>query len=300
MTGGLGFVGSHLCRALSERGYRVVCVDRLAGTYANGCGPDARSSLAAAGVRVVVADAAGPEVAAIARDCDAVLHLAALSGVRCRHSARDLQRENVAVAARVSRLAAAAGARFVLASTSSVYGDAAVPAHEDSPRVPLNAYAASKVAAEDACSADAVVARLFTVYGPGQRPDMAFTSWIDAITRDEPIRWCASEGARRDFTFVGDAVRGLIAALEHGRPGRAYNIGGGGPVRVDVALGELEWALARRARRRIVESGVAEARVTAACGARAERELGYRPLTSLREGIRAQVAAAAPLALTGG
>lgn len=114
-------------------------------------------------------------------------------------------------------------------------------------------------------AAGAVVARMFTVYGPGQRPDMAFASWIDAIAREEPIRWCAAEGARRAFTFVGDAVRGLVAALERGRAGRAYN----------------------------------KAHITAACGLRAERHLGYRPLTPLRDGIRAQVAVSLALAPAG-
>jgi nucleoside-diphosphate-sugar epimerase len=294
VTGGLGFIGSHLCSALLERGYAVVCVDRLSGEYARGSGADAAGVLREAGARLELIDVAEAEFERVLAGCDAVIHLAGLPGVRTLHDPALLAAQNVGLTRRIAELAAADGTRMVLASTSSVYGDTGRAAPESAPRVPLNAYAASKVAAEDACSGAAAIARLFTVYGPGQRPDMAFAAWIGAIARDEEILWCARPGAERDFTYVGDAVRGLVSVLEAGTPGRAYNIGGCGPVPVEAALAEIEAALGRTARWRVGDPGVAEARVTAACGRRAERELGYRAAVPLGEGVRAQVEAAVP------
>ena len=138
---------------------------------------------------------------------------------------------------------------------------------------------------------------MFTVYGPGQRPDLAFARWIDSLGRAEPVSWCAPVGAARDFTYVGDAVRGLIAALEHGRPGEAYNIAGPGPASVRDALAELEQVMGRRALLERIEHGIPEARVTAACGRKAETELGYSPRVGLREGLERQVGADLALGL---
>jgi nucleoside-diphosphate-sugar epimerase len=299
VTGGAGFVGSHLCRLLAGRGHDVVAVDRLSGTYARGFGPSAATELESLGVELLRADVRDPFASAAVEGSDAVVHLAALPGVRARHAALTLWKENVDATAAVLAAAARAGARFVLASSSSVYGDSAtLPTPEDAPRNPLNAYAASKVAAEDLCfgaaarGIDALVVRPFTIYGPGQRPDMAFAAWTERMLRDEPVDWCAASGAKRDFTYVGDAVRGFAAALDSGDAGRAYNLGGAGPVGLDGALELLEHELGLSARRRFTLSGTAEAAVTAACGRRTARELGWVATTPLERGLSAQVRAA--------
>jgi len=283
VTGGLGFIGSHLCAELARAGHEATAVDDLSGSYAT----DWRSP----SCEVLIADA----LEAPLERAEAVIHLAAIPGVRARVSGRALDARNVALAARLAERAASHGCRFVLASTSSVYGDAReTPTPETAAPRPLNPYADSKVAAEAACP-DAVIARMFTVYGPGQRPDMAFARWIESLARDEPVHWCAPEGAARDFTFVADAARGLVAALERGRPGEAYNIAGEGPIRVRDALALLERVTGRRARLEHVDHGVAEARVTAACGRKALEELGYAPEVGLEDGLERQVAAATAL-----
>ena len=189
-------------------------------------------------------------------DVTDVIHLAALPGVRTRRPAEELWQSNVVLTRRLVDASAAASARFVLGSTSSVYGDASLlPTPENCPPAPLNAYAASKLAAEravreaaDQRGAHASIARMFTVYGPGQRPEMAFARWIRALTAGRPLRWYAAAGAARDFTFVDDAVAGLVAALERGRPGEAYNISGGRAVPLDHALAVLERELAAAVR----------------------------------------------------
>ena len=269
VTGGLGFIGSRLCSALLYEGFEVRCVDSLSGPSAE--------------PRHV-------------RGMDAVIHLAALPGVRTRHSPAVLHATNVELTDRLAAAAGRQGARFVFVSSSSVYGNASLlPTPEHAPLSPLNPYAASKVAAERAAlarGADTVIARPFTVYGPGQRPDMAFARWIAAIQAGAPIPWHASPGTARDFTYVDDAVAGLIAALRHGRSGEAYNVSGGRSVSLRDAVDLLGPA-------EIVElpSRSVEAVVTSGCGRKASAELGYEPRVDLATGLERQLAAATSLSL---
>src|SRR5918999_5631777 len=177
VTGGLGFIGAPLCEALAARGRRVLCADSKSGVYAPQRGMAAAERLRR-NPRIEVAELDAREVRV--KDVTAVVHLAALPGVRSRRPGAQLWRENVALTELMAGYAADAGARLVLASSSAVYGNAVLrPTPEHAPTAPLGAYAASKVAAEAAClrgaraGADVVVTRLFTVFGPGQRPDMA-------------------------------------------------------------------------------------------------------------------------------
>jgi nucleoside-diphosphate-sugar epimerase len=174
-----------------------------------------------------------------------------------------------------------------------VYGNAGVlPTPEHAPPSPLNPYAASKVAAEAAVHAaggDAVIVRPFTVYGPGQRPEMAFARWIWALGSGEPVPWRAAPGAARDFTYVDDAVAGLIAALRHGRSGEAYNLSGWQSVTLRAAL-ELLGAGAMQLRE--LPCSPAEALVTSGSGRKAHAELGYSPRVGLAAGIDRQLQAA--------
>jgi nucleoside-diphosphate-sugar epimerase len=287
VTGGLGFIGSRLCAALRDAGLGVRCVDNLSGSYAPGVGPAAVMGLRARGADVRVEDAAPEHLDGM----DAVIHLAGLPGVRARRPAAELHAVNAELANRLAAAAADAGTRFVLVSTSSVYGDAReLPTPEHAPPAPLNAYAESKVAAERAVVAhdgDVVIVRPFTVYGPGQRPEMAFARWIDAVGRGEPVPWHAPADAARDFTYIDDAVAGLIAALRHGGSGRAYNISGWRPVPLRSALGLLGSPPVEELR-----ASAGEARVTAGCRRRASIELGYAPRTHLITGLRRQLAVA--------
>jgi UDP-glucuronate 4-epimerase len=292
VTGGLGFIGSRLVPRLLAEGVSVRSVDDLSANPAHGTGPAAASAFAASGAEVVIAPAEPAHVDGM----DAVVHLAALPGVRSARSPALLHAVNVELTRRLAREVARCGARFVFTSSSSVYGNAAVlPAPEDAPLAPLNPYAESKVAAEAAVLAhggDPVILRPFTVYGPGQRPDMAFARWIDALAAGEPLPWHAPPGAARDFTYVDDVVAGIVAALQHGRAGRAYNLSGWRPVPLREALalvaGGAEPALLE------LQSPAAEARVTHGCGRRAASELGYEPRVELAEGAPRQLAAASP------
>ena len=297
VTGGVGFIGAHLCRALAARGHRVRCIDRLSGSYAPGSGHDAWSALARIeDVVLLRADLSREPLDALLDGAHAVVHLAALPGVRAAHEPGRLWRENVSNASRLAAEAARRGRRFVLASTSSVYGNSRrLPTGEEAAPAPLNPYAESKLAAERAVlglapgGADTVVARLFTVFGPGQRPDMAFARWIDAMLAGRPVEWCTRRATVRDFTYVGDAVAGLVAALEHGRAGQVYNIPGAAPASLGDALTVLERLLGRHARVRRTRPFSGEAVATSGCGRKAARELGYRATVSLEHGLESQV-----------
>jgi UDP-glucuronate 4-epimerase len=294
VTGGLGFIGSRLCAALLSEGRSVVCVDDLRGPYAPSAGRAAARRLSRLGAQLIEADAG----TAVLPQADAVVHLAALPGVRTNRAPGAIRRANTLLTKHLLASAARAGARFVLASTSSVYGNARIlPTPEETPPAPLNDYAASKVAAEQAVRAAAragvaaLGVRLFTVYGPGQRPDMAFARWIEALAHGRPLHWCAPRGAARDFTYVDDAVDGLMAALDHGRAGALYNVSGGRPVPLARALALLEEITGRRSRLRRVSASGREAQLTSGCGLRAAGEIGYHPRVDLATGLRLQVAA---------
>ena len=282
VTGGLGFIGARLCSALLAEGFRVRCVDNLSGSYAPETGPAAAAMLSARGAEVLVEDANTAHTSGV----DAAVHLAALPGVRTRHPFAALRAANVELPALLMRAARARGVRFVFASSSSVYGDALeLPTPEPATLAPLNPYARSKVAAELALRGEAVVVRPFTVYGPGQRPDMAFARWIAAIAAGEPVPWHAAPGTARDFTYVDDAVAGLIAALRHGCAGEAYNVSGGRSVELRDALELLGPETIRELPR-----ASAEARVTSGCGRKSAAELGYSPSVDLATGLARQAA----------
>lgn len=292
VTGGLGFIGSRVSAALLDDGEDVRIVDDLSGTYAPGSGPAAARELAARGAEVIV----GPAGPVHVRGVDAVIHLAGLPGVRTRRAPSALREANVVLTEGLVRAASAHGTRFVLVSSSSVYGNARVlPTPEHAPPAPLNPYALSKVGAEAAVresGVDAVVVRPFTVYGPGQRPEMALARWIDLLSARQPLPWYAAPGTARDFTYVDDAVAGILAALRRGRAGEAYNLSGWRSVELRTALRTLEEALGERASLRSLPASGAEAHVTSGCRRKAAAQLGYEPRVDLATGIARQGAAA--------
>lgn len=305
MTGGLGFVGSQLCRRLALEGRQAVCVDALRGTYAPPAGAGAAAELARElGVDVRLLDLTRVDLDRLVAEVDAVVHLAGLPGVRQRVGLAELWLHNVELTARLCDVCAARGVRLVFASSSSVYGDAATtPTPEDAPPAPLGLYAVSKLAAEAVCrrahadgGLDVVITRLFTVFGPGQRPEMAIARWVEALLCGRPVPWQAPPGAARELTVVDDAVEGLIAALERGRSGSVYNVPGCGSVPLLTVLSLLEQLIGRSARLERRPRHPADVVVTHACGERARRELGYVPTGTLLGGLERQVAAAASVA----
>ena len=307
VTGGVGFIGYHVSRALLARGDDVVIADDFSeAPYPAAEKRRNQRDLLAEFPRVRIAVACVTNRAAMAplfEGADLVLHLAGTAGVRPSFSdpAR-YARVNIEGTVVVQELAAERGIeRFVFASSSSVYGNATpLPANEDAPAVvPESPYAASKRGAELIASAlcrrvpamRCAALRFFTVYGPRQRPEMAITRFARAILAGKPITMFGDGSMRRDFTHADDIVRGVLAALDRAPAGfRAYNLGSGAPVDLRTlvdALGETA-GVRPHIERAPVPLGDVDA--TFADITRARTELGWEPRILLRDGLKSVIA----------
>jgi UDP-glucuronate 4-epimerase len=303
VTGGVGFIGYHLTRALLARGDDVVVVD----DFSDAPYPVAEklrneAELLAEFPRLVIVRGCVTDRVAVAPlldGVDTVLHLAGLAGVRPSFAdpAR-YARVNVEGTAVMQELARERGIeRFLFASSSSVYGNATpLPAREEAPAVvPESPYAASKRAAELVASAlsrrtpsmRCTALRFFTVYGPRQRPEMAITLFARAVLAGRPIRMFGDGSMRRDFTHVTDIVRGILAAVERAPVGfREYNLGSSAPIELRAlvrAIGDAA-GIEPTIERELVPLGDVDA--TFAEITRARTELGWEPHIPLREGLQ--------------
>ena len=301
VTGCAGFIGSHLTESLLKDGHAVLGVDCFSDNYARA---DKRANLAHAsdydGFRLLTADLVAVDARVLLDEVDVVFHLAGEPGVRASWGPRfdRYTHHNVQATQRLLEAARETGVKFVYASSSSVYGDAlALPTHEDEAPRPLSPYGVTKLAAEHLCvlygeehGVDTVALRYFSVYGPRQRPDMAFRRFCEAIHAGEPIEVFGDGRQTRDFTYVGDIVDATRAAAQADTPtGRVYNIGGGNRTRLRCALEVLAGIAGRPLdiRHHGRESG--DVMDTGADTTRAERELGFSPRTSLADGLAAEL-----------
>ena len=300
VTGVAGFIGSHLATALLDNGATVVGLDCFTDYYAR---PLKERNLDANrrrdGFRFVEAPLQEADLPGLLEGMTHVFHLAAQAGVR-KSWGRDFRTyTDNNVDATQKLLEACVGRplhRFVHASSSSVYGDRApIPMKEDALPQPVSPYGVTKMAAEQLgylyhvnYGVPAVAMRYFTVYGPRQRPDMAFNRFIRAAIDNTPITLYGDGEQTRDFTFVADAVAATIAAGERGVPGRAYNIGGGARVSMNQVLQIVERIAGRplAINREAAQKG--DMRDTYADTSLARRDLGFVPTVSLEEGIKAE------------
>jgi len=303
VTGCAGFIGSHLTEALLKDGHSVLGVDCFNDNYSRA---EKRANLRRAGeyegFRLLTADLVAVDARTLIEQCDAVFHLAGEPGVRASWGSRFDRYTHHNVAATQRLLEAARdvpGRRFVYASSSSVYGDALrLPTHEDDTPRPLSPYGVTKLAAEHLCAlygeehgVDTVALRYFSVYGPRQRPDMAFRRFCEAARDGAPIEVYGDGRQTRDFTFVADVVAATRAAAEtETAPGRVYNIGGGDRVSVNRALETLAGLAGRPLDVRRGDRQTGDVRDTAADTERARTELGFVPATSLEAGLAAELA----------
>jgi nucleoside-diphosphate-sugar epimerase len=290
VTGAAGFIGSHLLRVLLERGYEATGWDAFTDYY-----DPALKEENARGLPVERVDLAQDELDLAG--VDGVFHLAGQPGVRSFGGIFPVYvRQNVLASQRLFEAAVTAGARTVLASSSSIYGDAAAyPTSEDTSPRPLSPYGITKLACEHLAHAysqefglDSVVLRYFTIFGPRQRPDMALARMVACLAEGRPFELFGDGTQSRSFTYVDDAVQATILAMERGPAGATYNVGGG----VEVSMLQAIEALARIAGRRLelVRSPRREgdARRTAADTSRIRGETGWEPVTSFEEGVAAQ------------
>jgi len=297
VTGAAGFIGSHLCEHLLDRGAEVIGLDCFTDYYARAIkeanleGPRTRR-----GFRFVEARIQDANLPALLDGVTHVFHLAAQAGVR-KSWGRDFRTYTTNnVEASQHLLEACVGVylhRFVYASSSSLYGDAvAIPMREDALPQPVSPYGVTKLAAEHLCSlyhvnhgVPTTSLRYFTVYGPRQRPDMAFHRFFTAAAHGQPITLYGDGEQTRDFTFVADTVAATIAAGERGVPGRAYNIGGGSRVSINNVLEIIGRTVGRELEIRREPAQKGDMRDTYADTTLARADLGYAPRVTLEEGL---------------
>lgn len=302
VTGVAGFIGSHLAEALVAHGYRVIGVDAFVDFYPRATKETNLAQLRqASNFQFVETDLRSANLAKLLKGVDYVFHLAAQAGVRTSwgDGFASYVGHNVLGTQRLLEAAKQSGVRRVIyASSSSIYGNAATqPVREDSPTAPISPYGVTKLAAEHLCrlyttehGLPTVSLRYFTVYGPRQRPDMAFHKFIRAILTDQPITIYGDGEQSRDFTYVGDIVAANLAAMHHGRAGGFYNLGGGTRVTVNEVLRLLQEIIEKPAQIVYQSRQFGDAAHTSADTTAARTELGFAPRYSLMDGLRAETA----------
>jgi nucleoside-diphosphate-sugar epimerase len=300
VTGCAGFIGSHLVDALGARGCSVVGVDAFIDNYSRAAKErNLDHCRRHVDVRFAELDLSDAAVDPLLTDVDGVFHLAARPGVRSSWGSTfaTYLRDNLLATQNVFEAAARRGLRVVYASSSSVYGDAqAYPLHEDARLVPVSPYGVSKLACEALanayareCGLDAVGLRYFSVYGPRQRPDMAFSRVLGCLAENRPFGLLGTGRQSRDFTYVGDVVEATLAAMQRAPSGRVYNVGGGSEVSLLDSLMLCERIVGRKLDLRHMPKVAGDAARTIADVGRASAELGWRPTTSLETGLLAQL-----------
>lgn len=300
ITGAAGFIGSHLVERCLSLGWEVIAVDAFTDYYDEALKrANALAFIEHPRCTLIEGDLVSLDLPPLLDGVGAVFHLAAQPGVRASWDAFDIYvKQNLTATQRLLDAVRPVGVeRFVLASSSSIYGDAeAMPTPEDTVPRPVSPYGVTKVGLEHLASVywrnyrvPTVCLRYFTVYGPRQRPDMAFNRLIRCALRGESFQVFGDGTQTRDFTFVFDAVSATVAAVLCGRPGSAYNVGGGSrrSMRsVFETIGELLGEPVKLAHR---DRQAGDARDTAADISLAKRDLSYEPSFDFTAGLRAQL-----------
>lgn len=299
VTGAAGFIGSHLAETLLRQGEEVIGIDEFNDYY----DPTfKRKNIANLQVfpnfSLIEGDIQFLDWQVILKDVEVIYHQAAQAGVRASWGKGFRAYTERNINATQVLLEAAKDAnnlkRLVYASTSSIYGDAeTLPTHEGIAPRPVSPYGITKLAAERLCGlyhknfgVPFVSLRYFTVYGPRQRPDMAFHKFFKAVLQDEAIPVYGDGQQTRDFTFVSDAVvANLAAATVPQAVGEIFNIGGGSRVVLAEVLDTMSEIVGKPIKRNHIEKAMGDARHTAADVSKAREILKYQPEVSLREGL---------------
>ncbi len=300
VTGAAGFIGSHLCEHLLARGHRVIGVDTFIPYYPRKLKESNLASLREApGFTFLEVDLRYDQLAPLLKNVEVVFHLAAMAGLVRSWSDFNLYlscnmevTQRLLEAARLNQLQ-----HFIHGSTSSVYGRFAT-GDEESPLEPVSPYGVTKLGAEHLCRAYAenfdlplTILRFFSVYGPRQRPDMAYHIFIRALLHDERITIYGDGEQSRSNTFIADCVQGVLLTFEKREQsvGEIFNLGGGEIVTINRVLDILADLTGKTPRVTYAQARPGDQQHTAANISKAHRILGYTPNMSITTGLQAQV-----------
>lgn len=301
VTGAAGFIGSHLSEALAREGHRVVGVDAFTDFYDLALKEENARAATAAGAEILRLDLASDDLSSAIDGAEVVFHLAAQPGLSARTTFDLYLRNNVIATHRLLEAIAHAriSPRFLNIATSSVYGAHATGDETTAP-TPTSVYGVTKLAAEQLVLARhregllrACSLRIFSVYGPRERPDKLYAKLIRAILEDREIPLHeGSEGHRRSFSYIGDIVRGLLAALDRwdAACGEILNIGSDIETTTGEGLALVERLTGKKARVVRAPKRAGDQLRTCADITRARALLGYAPTTTLEEGLTAEIA----------
>ena len=312
VTGCAGFIGSTLAETLLKGGAEVVGVDSFTDYYAR-----SRKEAHLEPVRehpgfgLVERDlGAGALPEPLLEGVDGIFHLAARPGVRASWGAGfpAYLNDNLAATHSIVEAAAERDVPVVFASSSSIYGDAlSYPTSEDTGPAPISPYGVTKLACEHLIGAyirdfdlRCTALRYFTVYGPRQRPDMAFQRIVEALAEGREFEVYGDGGQSRDFTYVADAVAATIAAMDAGPDARTYNVGGGSEATLSEVVATVEELSGRSLRVRYGDRAAGDVRRTLADTTSIRKDLGWEPRFDLRSGLAAQLEAVGALASRAG
>lgn len=301
VTGCAGFLGSHLCEELLALGHEVVGVDCFTEYYSRAAKESNLERLRQEPAFIFIEDdLCTMNLATVLDGADLIYHQAAQAGVRASWGTyfETYIRNNIFATQRLLEAAKTSPLKkFVYASSSSVYGDAeAFPTTETLLPRPVSPYGVTKLSAEQLVylyhrnyGLPTVSLRYFTVYGPRQRPDMAFHKFIRSALEGQPIQVYGDGEQSRDFTYVSDAVAANVLAGQFDISGVALNIGGGSQVTVNQVVKMLEELLNRDIRVGYTAGQRGDVRHTSADTSQAALLIGYRPSVDLRTGLAREI-----------
>ncbi len=297
VTGAAGFIGSHLAERLLKEGYGVKGLDSFLDYYPRRIKEhNVRGLNGKKGFEFIEGDILDLDLVKLLGGVDAVFHQAAIAGVRSSWGARfdEYVRNNILGTQLLLEACRDKGLkRFVYASSSSVYGDCdELPIKETSPVRPVSPYGVTKLSGEQLAylyykgyGVPVVSLRYFTVYGPRQRPDMAFQKFLKAVITGGEIEVYGTGEQTRDFTYIGDAVEANLAAFSDGVNGEAYNVGGGSRIKLIECIRLIEEISGKKANLRFTDPQRGDAKHTYADVSKAKKDFGYSPRVGIREGL---------------
>ena len=298
VTGAAGFIGSHLCRKLLQRDHMVIGVDAFTDFYARWIKEKNIQNLRSMkNFEFQEEDLNRIDLTQLLKRTEYVFHLAAQAGVRTSWGGEFYlyTRNNIEATQRLLEAARESQIKKVIfASSSSVYGLCPdLPMKETSLLSPFSPYGVTKLAAEQLCTlyfknhnVPTVSLRYFTVFGPGQRPDMAFHRFFKAVLEDKPVTLFGDGTQTRDFSYIDDTIEATLAALERGKVGEIYNIGGGHPRKLKDIIPLIEDICQKKLDIEWLEEQKGDVPHTFAAIEMARKDLHYKPESELYDGLK--------------